>query len=166
MSAEKYVSPLSQRYASSDMQKLFSEAHRARLWRQLWVILAQTEHDLGLPVSQEQVDELRSHTDDVDLERCHEYEAAVRHDVMAHIKAYADVCPKAAPIIHLGATSCYVGCDPPAAGSYRACAAESLGIRQGLGRTSDAGVYAFSARSANDCRQTRHAVDAGPGIRP
>ena len=109
MSAEKYVSPLSQRYASSDMQKLFSEAHRARLWRQLWVILAQTEHDLGLPVSQEQVDELRSHTDDVDLERCHEYEAAVRHDVMAHIKAYADVCPKAAPIIHLGATSCYVG---------------------------------------------------------
>ena len=109
MSSENYVSPFSQRYASRDMQELFSEAHRSRLWRRLWIILAQTEHDLGLPVTQEQVDELKAHETDIDLESCHRYEQAVRHDVMAHIKAYADACPQAAPIIHLGATSCYVG---------------------------------------------------------
>ena len=109
MTAENYISPLSQRYASKDMQKLFSEAHRARLWRRLWVILAQTEHELGLPVTEQQVDELRAHQEDIDLESCHRYEQAVRHDVMAHIRAYADDCPQAAPIIHLGATSCYVG---------------------------------------------------------
>ncbi len=109
MSENTYVSPLSQRYAGRDMQKLFSEGHRALLWRQLWVILAQTEHDLGLPVTQEQVDELKAHADHVDLERCKEYEKVLRHDVMAHIHAYAGECPAAAPIIHLGATSCYVG---------------------------------------------------------
>ena len=109
MSENTYVSPLSQRYAGRDMQKLFSEGHRAILWRQLWVILAQTEHELGLPVTQAQVDELKAHANDVDLERCKEYEKVLRHDVMAHIHAYADECPSAAPIIHLGATSCYVG---------------------------------------------------------
>ena len=106
---EQYVSPLSQRYASRDMQKLFSESYRAKLWRRLWIILAQTEHDLDLPVSQEQVEELKEHAEDIDLERCHQYELITRHDVMAHIKAYAELCPLAAPIIHLGATSCYVG---------------------------------------------------------
>ncbi len=109
MSENTYVSPFSQRYASQDMQKLFSEGHRARLWRKLWIILAQTEHDLGLSVTLEQVDELKAHADQVDLERCHDYERLLRHDVMAHIHAYADECPTAAPIIHLGATSCYVG---------------------------------------------------------
>ncbi len=109
MSGDNYVSPLSQRYAGREMQKLFSENHRALLWRRLWVILAQTEHDLGLPVTQEQVDELKAHADTVDLERCHRHEGEVRHDVMAHIRAYAEDCPLAAPIIHLGATSCYVG---------------------------------------------------------
>ena len=109
MTGESYVSPLSQRYASRNMQELFSELHRARLWRKLWVILARTEHDLGLAVSEAQIEELKAAEDDVDLERCHEYERTLRHDVMAHIHAYADACPAAAPIIHLGATSCYVG---------------------------------------------------------
>ena len=109
MSEFNYVSPLSQRYASPEMQKLFSERTRALLWRRLWVILARAEHELGLPVTAAQADELAAHAGEVDLERCHRYERETRHDVMAHIRAYADDCPTAAPIIHLGATSCYVG---------------------------------------------------------
>ena len=104
-----YESPFSSRYASKNMQKLFSERHRALLWRKLWVFLAEAEHDLGLPVTREQVEELKAHQDKVDLDQCHQYERQTRHDVMAHIHAYADECPLAAPIIHLGATSCYVG---------------------------------------------------------
>ena len=109
MSDYHYVSPLSQRYASSEMQQLLSERHRALLWRRLWVFLAQSERELGLQISQDQIDELTEKADSVDLERCHQYEKETRHDVMAHIRAYADDCPRAAGIIHLGATSCYVG---------------------------------------------------------
>ncbi|HOQ63667.1 MAG TPA: adenylosuccinate lyase, partial [Clostridia bacterium] len=105
---ESYQSPFSQRYAGEQMQALFSPMHRARLFRQLWLILAQCQQQLGLPVSDEQIRELSARVRDVDLQRVNELEQSLRHDVMAHLKAYAEDCPLAAPILHLGATSCYV----------------------------------------------------------
>lgn len=105
---DRYESPLSSRYASDEMQRLFSPDMRYSTWRKLWVSLARAEHALGLPVSQEQADELAAHTSDIDYDAVAKREAEVRHDVMAHIYAYGLVCPKAAGIIHLGATSCYV----------------------------------------------------------
>jgi adenylosuccinate lyase len=105
---DQYESPLNSRYASDEMQRLFSPDMRYSTWRKLWVSLARAEHALGLPVSQEQVDELAAHTDDIDYDVVAKREAEVRHDVMAHVYAYGQVCPKAAGIIHLGATSCYV----------------------------------------------------------
>jgi len=105
---DQYESPLNSRYASDEMQRLFSPDMRYSTWRKLWVSLARAEHALGLPVSQEQVDELAAHTDDIDYDVVAKREAEVRHDVMAHVYAYGLVCPKAAGIIHLGATSCYV----------------------------------------------------------
>jgi adenylosuccinate lyase len=105
---DRYESPLNSRYASDEMQRLFSPDMRYATWRRLWVSLARAEHALGLPVSQEQVDELSAHTNDIDYDAVAAREAEVRHDVMAHIHAYGLVCPKAAGIIHLGATSCYV----------------------------------------------------------
>ena len=105
---DRYESPLSSRYASDEMQRLFSPDTRYSTWRKLWVSLAKAEHALGLPVTQEQVDELSAHITDIDYDAVSRREAEVRHDVMAHIYAYGLVCPKAAGIIHLGATSCYV----------------------------------------------------------
>jgi adenylosuccinate lyase len=108
MSHELYENPLVRRYASREMAELFSERRRIGLWRRLWLILAQTQRELGLPISQEQIDELAAHLDDIDFAAAAAYERRLRHDVMAHVHAYGDVCPKARPIIHLGATSCYV----------------------------------------------------------
>ncbi len=105
---DRYESPLSSRYASDEMQRLFSPDMRYSTWRKLWVSLARAEHTLGLPVSQEQVDELAAHIYDIDYDAVARREAEVRHDVMAHVYAYGLVCPKASGIIHLGATSCYV----------------------------------------------------------
>ncbi|MCE5188971.1 MAG: adenylosuccinate lyase [Eubacteriales bacterium] len=105
---DRYESPLNSRYASDEMQRLFSPDMRYATWRKLWVSLAKAEHKLGLPVSQEQVDELLMHVTDIDYDAVAAREAEVRHDVMAHVYAYGLVCPKAAGIIHLGATSCYV----------------------------------------------------------
>jgi adenylosuccinate lyase len=105
---ETYQSPLSTRYASAAMRRLFSAEHRARLWRELWIALARAQHELGLPVSEEQVAELREHAAEIDLERVREHERRLRHDVMAHVHAWGELCPKARPILHLGATSCYV----------------------------------------------------------
>ncbi len=103
-----YESPLSQRYASEYMLRLFSADTRYQTWRKLWVVLAKAEHELGLPVSEEQVRELEEHITDIDYEVVRKREKEVRHDVMAHVYAYGKVAPKAAGIIHLGATSCYV----------------------------------------------------------
>ncbi len=103
-----FVSPLSSRYASKEMQGIFSEKERVRRFRKLWVYLAQAERELGLDISEEQIEELVSHVDDIDLSVIHEREKEVRHDVMANIYAYGLLCPKAKKIIHLGATSCYV----------------------------------------------------------
>ena len=105
---DRYESPLNSRYASDEMQRLFSPDMRYSTWRRLWVSLAKAEHALGLPVSQEQIDELSAHLTDIDYDAVAAREAEVRHDVMAHVYAYGLVCPKAAGIIHLGATSCYV----------------------------------------------------------
>ncbi|MBQ9264198.1 MAG: adenylosuccinate lyase [Clostridia bacterium] len=105
----RYVSPFSTRYASDEMQHLFSAQHKFTLWRKLWIILAESEQALGLPITDQQIAEMKAHADDVDFDAAAEYEKKLRHDVMAHIHAWGDQCPTARPIIHLGATSCYVG---------------------------------------------------------
>lgn len=109
MSYTSYESPFCTRYASKEMQYLFSADKKFTTWRKLWVALARAEMKLGLPVTQEQVDELEANINNIDYELAKEEERIVRHDVMAHVHTYAAACPKAAPIIHLGATSCYVG---------------------------------------------------------
>lgn len=109
MSNDKYVSPMSERYAGKRMQYIFSPDMKFKTWRKLWVILAEAEMELGLPVTQEQVEELKEHQEDINYEVAKEREALVRHDVMSHVYAYGVQCPKAKGIIHLGATSCYVG---------------------------------------------------------
>ena len=109
MSTDRYVSPLSERYASREMQYIFSPDMKFRTWRKLWIALAETEKELGLNITQEQIDELKSHADDINYEVAKERERQVRHDVMSHVYAYGVQCPKAKGIIHLGATSCYVG---------------------------------------------------------
>ena len=109
MSTDRYVSPLSERYASREMQYIFSPDMKFRTWRRLWIALAETEKELGLNITQEQIDELKAHADDINYEVAKERERQVRHDVMSHVYAYGVQCPKAKGIIHLGATSCYVG---------------------------------------------------------
>ena len=109
MSTDRYVSPLSERYASREMQYIFSPDKKFRTWRKLWIALAETEKELGLPITQEQIDELKSHQDDINYDVAKAREKEVRHDVMSHVYAYGCQCPKAKGIIHLGATSCYVG---------------------------------------------------------
>ena len=109
MNYDGYTSPLSQRYASKEMQYLFSQNKKFRTWRKLWIALAETEKELGLNITQEQIDELKAHQDDINYEDAEAREKLVRHDVMSHVYAYGLQCPKAKGIIHLGATSCYVG---------------------------------------------------------
>ena len=104
-----YESPLSSRYASEEMQYLFSPDNKFRTWRRLWIALAETEQELGLPITDEQIEELKAHADDINYDVAAAREKEVRHDVMAHVYAYGQQCPKARGIIHLGATSCYVG---------------------------------------------------------
>ena len=106
---DRYQSPLSERYASKEMQYIFSPEKKFRTWRKLWIALAETEKELGLPITDEQISELKEHQDDINFEAAKEREKLVRHDVMSHVYAYGLQCPKAKGIIHLGATSCYVG---------------------------------------------------------
>ena len=109
MSTDRYQSPLSERYASREMQYIFSPDMKFRTWRKLWIALAETEKELGLPITDEQIEELKAHADDINYDVAKEREKIVRHDVMSHVYAYGVQCPKAKGIIHLGATSCYVG---------------------------------------------------------
>ena len=109
MSTDRYQSPLSERYASKEMQYIFSPDMKFRTWRKLWIALAETEKELGLNITQEQIDELKAHAEDINYDVAKEREKQVRHDVMSHVYAYGVQCPKAKGIIHLGATSCYVG---------------------------------------------------------
>ncbi len=109
MNKPVYENPLCARYASRQMQRIFSPDFKFSTWRRLWIALAESEQALGLPITDEQIAEMRAHIDDIDYEKAAQYESRLRHDVMAHIHTYGDVCPTARPIIHLGATSCYVG---------------------------------------------------------
>ena len=115
MSTDRYTSPLSERYASKEMQYIFSQDMKFSTWRKLWIALAETEMELGLSengkpvITQEQIDELKAHAEDINYDVAKEREKLVRHDVMSHVYAYGVQCPKAKGIIHLGATSCYVG---------------------------------------------------------
>ena len=106
---DTYENPLCRRYASRQMQEIFSDDRKFSTWRRLWVALAESEQELGLPITDAQIEQMRAHIDDIDYAKAAAYEASVRHDVMAHIHTYGDACPLAEPIIHLGATSCYVG---------------------------------------------------------
>ena len=105
---DTYETPLNSRYASREMQNIFSPDRKFTTWRKLWVALAESEMEMGLPVTQKQVDELKAHVEDIDYEAARRHEERTRHDVMAHVLAYGDVCPNARGVIHLGATSCYV----------------------------------------------------------
>ena len=109
MNTDRYVSPLSERYASKEVQYIFSPDMKFRTWRKLWIALAETERELGLNITQEQIDEMKAHADDINYDVAKERERQVRHDVMSHVYAFGVQCPKAKGIIHLGATSCYVG---------------------------------------------------------
>ena len=109
MRTDIYQSPLCERYASKEMQSIFSNDRKFSTWRKLWIALAESERELGLPVSDEQIQEMKSQMDHIDYEKARQYESELRHDVMAHVHTFGDACPKAAGIIHLGATSCYVG---------------------------------------------------------
>ena len=109
MNTDRYVSPLSERYASKEMRYIFSPDMKFRTWRKLWIALAETERELGLNITQEQIDEMKAHADDINYDVAKERERQVRHDVMSHVYAFGVQCPKAKGIIHLGATSCYVG---------------------------------------------------------
>ncbi len=109
MGTDRYVSPLSERYASKEMQYIFSPDKKFRTWRKLWIALAETEKELGLNITQEQIDEMKANADNINYDVAKAREKKVRHDVMSHVYAYGVQCPKAKGIIHLGATSCYVG---------------------------------------------------------
>lgn len=107
--SDRYENPLCKRYASRDMQRIFSDDNKFSTWRRLWTALAESQRELGLPVSEDQIEEMKAHLEDINYEAAAEKEAEVRHDVMAHVYAFGQQCPKARPIIHLGATSSYVG---------------------------------------------------------
>ena len=106
---ESYVNPLCTRYAGKEMQKIFSDDRKFSTWRRLWLALAESEKELGIPITEEQLEQMRLHLEDSDYELAAKKEKELRHDVMAHVHTFAACCPSAAPIIHLGATSCYVG---------------------------------------------------------
>lgn len=109
MDHNSYENPLALRYASKEMNKIWSPQFKFSTWRRLWIALAKSEKELGLPISDEQIAELEQHIEDIDFERAEQFERELRHDVMSHVHTYGELCPKAKPIIHLGATSCYVG---------------------------------------------------------
>ncbi len=109
MRTDIYQSPLCERYASKEMQRIFSNDNKFSTWRKLWSVLAESEQELGLPISDEQIGEMKEQIYNIDYEKAGNYEKELRHDVMAHVHTFGEVCPHAAGIIHLGATSCYVG---------------------------------------------------------
>ena len=108
MAYDRYENPLISRYASVEMAELFSPQRKFSTWRRIWIALAQAQQELGLGVTTEQIAQLQEHVDSIDFDTARQYEKKLRHDVMAHVHAYGDVCPDARPIIHLGATSCFV----------------------------------------------------------
>ena len=144
---EYYENPLCGRYADEEMKRLFSDDWKFSTWRKLWVALAESEQALGLPITDEQLAELRAHIFDIDYEAAARHEHEVRHDVMAHVLTYGEACPKARGIIHLGATSCYVGDN---------CREKR--------RAADAGLHPLPGRPANDRGQAGVSVDRRPAL--
>lgn len=160
---DRYVNPLCTRYAGRTMQHIYSDDNKFSTWRRLWVALAESEQELGLPITDEQIRELRAHITDIDYDYAAAREHEVRHDVMAHVLTYGACCPEAKPILHLGATSCYVGdntdiilmreaarADPQPAGERHPGA---RGLCRGAQGRADARLHAFSGRAADDRRQ-------------
>ena len=168
---DRYVNPLCTRYAGRTMQHIYSDDNKFSTWRRLWVALAESEQELGLPITDEQIRELRAHITDIDYDYAAAREHEVRHDVMAHVLTYGACCPEAKPILHLGATSCYVGDNTDIILMREALEqirSLLVNVIQALadfaeahkGRP-DARLHAFSGRAADDRRQARHALDAG-----
>ena len=171
MSNDRYVSPLSERYASKEMQYIFSPDKKFRTWRKLWIALAETEKELGLHITDEQIAELKEHADDINFDVAKEREKVVRHDVMSHVYAYGVQCPKAKGIIHLGATSCYVGdntdiiimAEALKSGPNEAdqCDCRTGKIRRCTESPANTCIYPFPAGTADNCRKKSDAVAAG-----
>ena len=176
MSTDRYTSPLSERYASKEMQYIFSQDKKFRTWRKLWIALAETEMELGLSengkpvITQEQIDELKAHAEDINYDVAREREKLVRHDVMSHVYAYGQQCPKAAGIIHLGATSCYVGDNTDIILMREALElvhkkwsmlSQNLQNLQILTKSADTGIYPFPACTADDCWKACNTVGTG-----
>ncbi len=170
MSTDRYNSPLSERYASKEMQYIFSPDMKFRTWRRLWIALAETEMELGLSengkpvITQEQIDELKANAQDINYDVAKEREKLVRHDVMSHVYAYGQQCPKAGGIIHLGATSCYVGDNTDIIVMHEALKLvrkKLVNVIDELAKFADQykdlptpGIYAFSAGAADDRGKT------------
>ena len=176
-SPEIYSSPLAQRFASREMLENFSELKKFRTWRRVWVALAEAEHELGVKaVTEEQIQELRAHQDDINLDVAREFEAKFRHDVMAHVHAYGKQCPNAAKIIHLGATSCDITDNADIIIMRDGLLIlrrklvnliDRLGdIRRKIQGLAHARLDAFPARATDDRRQARVPVGAGFPARP
>ena len=153
---DTYQSPLAQRYASKEMQALFSNDKKFRTWRRLWIALAQSEQELGLDISDEQIAELIAHQDDINYDVARQREKEVRHDVMSHVYAYGCQCPKAKGIIHLGATSCYVGDNTDLILMHEAMElVKRKKVRAAVQGSACAGIHAFPAGSADHAGQAR-----------
>ena len=120
MSNEIYSNPLTERYASVEMQKIFSPYNKFRTWRTLWIALAESQKELGLDISEEQISEMKAGADEIDFEKAKEYEKKTRHDVMSHVLTFGEACPKAKAVMHLGATSAFVGDNTDLVVYYRA----------------------------------------------
>jgi len=162
---DRYQSPLSERYASKEMQYIFSPDMKFRTWRKLWIALAETEKELGLPITEEQIEELKAHADDINYEVAKEREKLVRHDVMSHVYAYGQQCPKAKGIIHLGATSCYVGDNTDIivmAEALKLIRKKLVSVIDELSRFADSCFYSFPAGAADDCRKESDTL--APGV--
>ncbi|MEZ6074710.1 MAG: hypothetical protein R3C56_03260 [Pirellulaceae bacterium] len=161
---EVYENPLISRYASREMAELWSSEHRSRLWRKLWIVLAECEQELGLPISDSQLSQLRQFETEIDLAAVADYERRLRHDVMAHVHAYGDQCPDARGIIHWGATSCYVTDNGDlllVRDGLEMLRTRLIGViatladfAKRLSRPTLFGLYALATRSADDRRQT------------
>lgn len=166
-----WSSPLSARYASRPMQELFSDDKKFRTWRRLWIALAEAEQELGLDITDVQIAQLREHAEDINYDVAKAREAKVRHDVMSHVYAYGQQCPDARGIIHLGATSCYVGDNTDLIVMHEALALLQKKNRRHTGTApgvcpevqgyADSGVHAFPAGTAHHCRQARSPLGAG-----
>ena len=150
MRTDIYQSPLCGRYASYEMQNIFSADQKFSMWRKLWVALAESEKELGLPITEEQIEEMKSQIHNIDYEAAKKYELELRHDVMAHVHAYGDACPNAAGIIHLGATSCYV---KESARAFSQCDRRTQQVRGTIQITANTCIYTFSGSTAYNSRK-------------